>query len=113
MPEEDFGASKLDHAEKVVDLMLPADDGSSGVVEPRKEAFDLPAASPAAQGAAVLGGWPAPPPAVRGDHLDAVALAEQGVERVAVVPAVADQSLREVREEAPLEGGGDEVWLIR
>ena len=32
---------------------------------------------------------------------------------IAVVPAVADQSLREVREEAPLEGGGDEVWLIR
>jgi hypothetical protein len=47
------------------------------------------------------------------NHLDAITLAEDGIERIAVVPAVADQSRGEGAEEAGVEGGGDEVRLIR
>jgi len=50
---------------------------------------------------------------VRGDHLDAIALAKYGIERITVVPAVADQSCGEFGEKAGVEGGGDEVRLIR
>ncbi len=38
---------------------------------------------------------------------------QRGIELIAVIAAIADQSRREIREEAGLEGGGDEVWLIR
>ena len=48
-----------------------------------------------------------------GDHLDAVLIAEDLIEGVAVVAAVADQARRELREEARIEGGGDEVGLMR
>ena len=37
---------------------------------------------------------------------------QQVVESIAVIAAVADQAPREVGEEARVEGGGDEVWLI-
>ena len=49
----------------------------------------------------------------RGDHLNAVGGHELFVERVTVVAAVADQTRREVREEAGVKGSGDEVRLIR
>lgn len=43
------------------------------------------------------------------NHLDAVALPQQRIERV----AIADQSVWEVGEEPAVEHGGDEVRLIR
>src|SRR6187431_3038417 len=52
-------------------------------------------------------------PTIRRDHLDAVLRHQQVVESIAVIAAVADQAPREVGEEARVEGGGDEVWLIR
>ena len=50
---------------------------------------------------------------IRRDNLDAVLRHQQVVESIAVIAAVADQAPREVGEEARVEGGGDEVWLIR
>ena len=50
---------------------------------------------------------------IRRDHLDAVLRHQQVVESIAVIAAVADQAPREVGEEPRVEGGGDEVWLIR
>src|SRR6186997_2255114 len=113
MPEEHSRAGELNHAEEILGVILPTGHGPSGVVEPGEEAFHLPTAPTPAERAAVLSGWPAASPAMRGDHLDAVPLAEQGVERIAVIAAVPDQPLWEVREEPTVEGGRDEVRLIR
>ena len=113
MPEQDAGARELQHPEEVFDVVLPAGDEPPGVVQPGKEALDLPPPSSPTQRASILG-----PPAtaiglVGGDHLDAVPVEQQRVERIAVVAAIADQSCGEVAEEAGVEGGRDEVWLIR
>jgi hypothetical protein len=78
----------LDHAEIVVDMMFPTDDDSAEVVEPGKEALDLPAAPRTAERAAILGARS--PASMGGDHLDAVACLEQMVEWVAVVAAIAN-----------------------
>jgi hypothetical protein len=77
----------LEKAEKVADVVLPTGDEAAGVLKPGKEPFDFPAAI-ATQRSAVLGALAAP--AVRRDPLDGVAIAEDRVERVTVVAAVAD-----------------------
>lgn len=46
-------------------------------------------------------------------HLDVVVIPELRNERDAVVPAVADQSFREIGEKPEIEGGRDEVRLIQ
>jgi hypothetical protein len=111
MPEEDASAGEVDHAEIVVGVILPAGDDAAEVVEPGKEAFDLPASSGAAERPAIL--CTRPPAAIGGDHLDAVGGQQRGVERVAVVSPIADQSRGEVSKEAGVEGGRDEVRLMR
>ena len=74
-------------------------------MEPGEEALDLPAPTRAAKGAAILG--PCAPAAIGRDHLDPVRGPERGVEGVAVITAIANQSAREIGDEAGLEGGGD------
>ena len=92
-------------------MALPAGDHAAAVVEPGKEPLDLPASLGPSQRPAVLGLRASL--AIRGDHLDAELRHEQVVETVGVVPAVADQAPREVREKPGVESGGDEVRLIR
>ena len=113
MPEQDAGARELQHPEKVLDVILPASDQPTGVVQPGEEAFDFPASPPPTQWPAILGGGAAAIAFVSGDQFDAVAVAQQRIERVAVIAAIADQSRGEFGEEARVEGGGDEVRLIR
>lgn len=112
MPEEDSGAGQLQHAEKVLDVILPAGDEPAGVVQPGEEAFDLPATTGATQRASILSRG-ATAAAMPGDHLDVVLFAQDLIEDVAVVAAIADQSVGEFREEAGVEGGGHEVRLMR
>src|SRR4249920_1180842 len=111
MPEQDPRTGELEKAQKVLDMIFPPGHETAGVVEPGEETFDFPPALDSAKRPTVL--RLATPSAVCGDHLDAVASPERRVERVAVVAAVADQSRRELGEEARVEGGGDEVGLIR
>jgi len=113
MPEEDAGARELNHAEEVLDVIFPPGDGATTVVEPGEEALDFPAPPPAAEGPPILRGRAAAAPTMGGDHLDAVALADERIERIAGVATIADQSRGEFREEAGVEGGGDKVRLIR
>jgi hypothetical protein len=47
------------------------------------------------------------------DHFDPVVLQQLGIERIAVVAAIADQSLGQVGEKARVERRRDEVRLIR
>ena len=112
MPKEDSGAGQLQQAEEVVDVILPAGDESARVVEPGEEAFDLPATARPPERAPILGRR-ATAAAVPSDHLDPVVLAQNPIERVAIVATVADQSVGELREETGVEGGGDEVRLMR
>jgi hypothetical protein len=48
-----------------------------------------------------------------GDHFNAVVLPELRIERIAVVAAIADQSVWKIGQEPEIEGGRDEVRLIR
>lgn len=111
MPEQDLGTGQLQEAEEVRGMVFPAGHQAARVVKPGEEAFDFPAATIAAKGPPILGHPTAPP--VRRDHLDAVLRAELRIEAVAVVAAIADQARRQLAEEAGVEGGGDEVALIR
>ncbi len=80
-------------------MVLPSDDEPTRVVEPGKEAFDLPATTVAAERSAVLGAAPAR--AIWRNHLDAVVVTQLRVQEIAVVAAVADQAL----ERQPLQQG--------
>ena len=109
MPEDDSPAGEMQQAQEVVDMTFPARDATTRAVEPRDQPFDLPASARATARTPLLLGPDPPWPF----HLDAVLGHHTFVEGIAVVAAVADQARREVREEAGVEGGGDEVRLIR
>ena len=76
------------------------------------QSFDFPATRGAAERTAVLGRHLTAPTMAR-DHFDPVVLQQLGIERIAVVAAIADQSLGQVGEKARVERRRDEVRLIR
>src|SRR3984893_14870063 len=82
-------------------------------MEPREQAFDLPAAPVATQYAAVLRRSVASRAFVRSDHLHAKAFTNLCVQPVTVVSAVADQALGSFGEETLLDGGFDESCFMR
>jgi len=69
MPEQDLHATQAHHAEEVLDVVLPADDQATKVMQPGKESFHLPTPAVTPQRTAILRGFPALP-AMRCDHLD-------------------------------------------
>jgi hypothetical protein len=112
MPEQDLHATEAHHAEEVLDVVLPAGDQPTEMMEPGKQSFDSPTSVVAAQGAAILRRHSALS-AMRCDHLDAVALGQVTIQAVAVVSLVADQSLGEGVEEAVSEEAFDELAFVR
>ena len=78
-------------------MTLVARHQAAEVLQPREQAFDLPAPAVAAELTAVLGGDAAVSPIGR-DQLDA-ALRQPAIQRVAVIRPVADQPVRERPEE--------------
>jgi len=105
-------ATETHHTEEVLDVVLPADDQPTKVMQPGKESFHSPTSAVAPQRATVLRGFPALS-AMGCDHLDAVALGQIAVQAVAVVSFVADQPCREGVEEAVPENAFDELTLMR
>jgi len=103
----------MEHAEEIGFVIFPAADQSAEVVQPGKEAFDFPAATVAAQFAAVLGAFPATIELVRGDQPDAVLFPEAPVERIAVLGAVTNHSLWFGPREALLDGTFDQFRFMR
>ena len=103
----------MEHGEEVFGVILPAGDEASGVVQPSKEPFDLPAAAVAAQGTPILRGRIHAADVVRSDQLDAVAVAQLLIQSLAVVGPVANQFHRDFWEEALLERGLDELCFMR
>src|SRR5580704_6885735 len=108
MPQEDYGASELNHPEEVLWVVFPANNDTTKIMQPRKQALDFPTAAVATQHATILCGFPAARGSVRSDQLHTEALTDLQVQRIAVVGAVADQSLGSFGEEASLDGGLDE-----
>ena len=93
-------------------MVFPANHDAAIVMKPREQALDLPAATIAAQRAAVLGDRFAPVPPVRRDQLHTESFPQALIQRVAVVGFVADQSRRSFSEESLLERGFDERGFI-
>lgn len=81
-------------------------------MQPGKEPFDLPAPAIASQLAPVLGSGLAAVDLVRRDQLNGMVLLQPGIERIAVVSAISDHSLRRRRGEALLNGGFDEASFM-
>ena len=94
-------------------MPFPASDDAAVIMEPGEEPFNLPSAPKAAQRAAILRGMPRATDSMGGDQLDAVALREQRIERIAIVGPIPNQARRERRGEALGEGGFDEGGFIR
>lgn len=93
-------------------MILIACHQPAKVLQPGKQALDLPAAFVPAQGATVLGRRSLSVSAVRRDQLDAPG-GQSLVQRVAVVGRIPDQPLGLVLEEAALEGGLNKGDLMR
>ncbi len=82
-------------------------------MKPSEQAFDLPTAAIAAHHAAVLCGFPAAHGMVWSNQLHTEAFANLRVQWVAVVSAVGGETLGSFGEEAPLDGGRDELCFMR
>jgi hypothetical protein len=98
MVEQQFETTKVNEAEEVFDVVLPASDQPAKIVQPSEEPFHFPTPTVAAQFPSILGLVSTLP--VRGDQFDVVFVGELFVERVGVVGFVADESGREFIEKA-------------
>ena len=113
MPQEDDGASELDHPEEIFWVVFPANYGPTKVMKPGKQAFDFPATPVAAQNPAVLRRRCDAHEFVRRDELHAVSFVDALVQRIAVVSAVADHAFRGFGKESLVKRGFDELSFMR
>jgi hypothetical protein len=113
MPQEDDGASQVNHREEIFRVAFPADDDATIVVQPRKQAFDFPSTAIAPQCAAILRQSSAAHGPVWRDHLDAVVIHQPLIQAVTVLGAVANQPFGEVGKESFFESGFDEFGFMR
>jgi hypothetical protein len=105
-------ATEANHAEEVLDVVLPADHQPTKVMEPSEESLDSPSFAVTAQRTTALRRRPALS-TMRGDHLDVIALGQISIQAVTVIGFVADQSRREGVEEAVSEDAFDELAFVR
>lgn len=113
MPQQNQHTSELHHAKEVESMIFPACCHSPKVFQPRPEPLDLIAASIAPQDSAVLRGWFAAVALMRCDQLDAVFPLQVPVQRITVVPAIADQPGGYSGNEAGLERSFQQRALMR
>ena len=102
----------MHEAQEVGGAILMAGKDATEVPEPRKQPFDLPAPLVTTQGTPVLGQRTGPIGAMRGDRLDAL-LFELGIELIAVVDLVHDQSSRCIGDKPSFmstRDNGDFMW---
>src|SRR5262249_48705109 len=91
--EEDDEAGKLDKAEEILGVVLPANEDPALPLNPGEEALDEPASHVAALPSPILRGRFASVAPMRRDDLDAV-LSQLRIQRIAVICAIADQVFR-------------------
>jgi hypothetical protein len=87
----------LHHPEEILWVVFPADDHATEIMKPGEQALDFPTAAIAAQHPAILRGFPAALGIMWSDQLHPEAFANLRIQRVAVVSAVADQTLGSFR----------------
>jgi hypothetical protein len=92
-------APPADHAEEVLDMVLPAGHQPAKVMEPSEKSLDSPAATVATQRATIFGRC-SPHSTMRCDHLDAITLGQISIRAVTVLCFVANQPCGEAVEEA-------------
>lgn len=113
MPQEDDGASELDHPEEIFWVVFPANDGATKVMKPGEQAFHFPATPVAAQNPAVLRRSCDAHGFVGCDELHAISFVDALVQWIAVVSAVADHAFRGLVKESLVERGFDELSFMR
>src|SRR5713101_7740581 len=113
MPQEDDGASELDHPEEIFWVVFPANDGATKVMKPGEQAFHFPATPVAAQNTPVLRRHSDAREFVGRDELHSVSFVDALIQGIAVVSAVADHSFRGFGKESLVERGFDELCFMR
>src|SRR5579863_2151468 len=113
MPQEDDGASELDHPEEIFWVVLPANDGTTKVMKPGEETFHFPATPVAAQNTPVLRRGCDAHEFVGRDELHAVSFKDALVQRIAVIGAVADHTFRRFGKEPLVERRFDKPGFMR
>src|SRR5260370_1937404 len=83
MPQEDDGASELDHPEEIFWVVLPANDGTPKVMKPGEQTFHFPPTPVAAQDTPVLRRGCDAHEFVGRDELHAVSFVDALVQRIA------------------------------
>ena len=111
MAKQDDRTGQVKETREVGTPALVAGDQASGVLEPREETFDSPAALVASERTAVLGEVDAIA-AMGGNEFD-VESRERAVERVAVIGGVPDDPRRVVGEKTGVQGVRDERDFVR
>src|ERR1700737_2307753 len=101
MPQEDDGASELDHPEEIFGIVLPANDGTTKVMKPSEQTFHFPPTAVAAQNTPVLRHRCDAHEFVGRDESHTVSFVDALVQGIAVISAVADHTFR---------GFGKEAW---
>ena len=113
MPQEDDGASELNHPEEIFWVVLPANHGTAKVMKPGEQAFHFPATPVATQSTPILRRRCDTHELVRRDELHTISVEDALIQRIAVVSAVTDQALREVGKESLVERGFNELCFMR
>jgi len=108
--QQDHDATELHEAEEVVGVVLVARDEAPKVRQPREESLHVPATAVATQGTPVLG-LAFAVGVMRRDHLHAK-LSQLGVEWIAVVGAISDETRGQRFHESGSEGVLDEPDLM-
>ena len=103
MPQEDNRTAKMEKTKEVFSMILPANYESAKVVQPGKQALDLPSFAVAAQGPAVIEAGTGAPAAMRSNQQHFI-LEELLAQRIAVVSPIRDEPPRQFIDQALLEG---------
>jgi hypothetical protein len=105
----------MNEAGKSMVVIFPAGQYPAELVQPCKQAFNLPSPLVATQYTAILGGWPDATFPVRCDHLNAVD-SEFFIERITVIGTIPNKSLGQSHSDNLIDGSfdkGDFMWASR
>jgi len=113
MSQQDDSTPELNQGEKIFKMVLVSHHQASEVLQPGKEAFDLPSSTIAPELSSVLGLRSLAATSVRCNHLDVPILLQSLIKSIAVVSFISDQSSRNFVEKPCLEGLLDTRHFMR
>lgn len=112
LPKQDFEASKASKAQKVLVMPFVTHNQATKLLQPGKQPLTLPTALVASEGTPIMSRRTLAVPAVWSNQRNALH-GQQLVQRVTVISAVANQSLRHVFDEAGSKDRFNELALMR